>query len=272
MSFLAPVMLWGAAAAGIPVAVHFFFRSRYRTVPWAAMKFLLTSIEQTSRRLRFQELLLLACRVLILALLAFALSRPLSSVVRGAGGGDAVDAVLVFDVSMSMGATDGPMSRLDRAKRAALDVIEQLPTHSTVKIIACSDRAEILGPRNPADFATARELINKLEPTSLATDFYDGAVKAAEALKHGQSSNKELYLFSEMQKLGWEQQTGALAQTMRDIREKAAVFLVRCGTQTPANVAVVGIIPQDKVPRPGVRSGFAVLVRNTGTEPVKNLK
>ena len=46
------MMLWGAAAAGIPIALHFFFRSRYRTVPWAAMKFLLTSIEQTSRRLK----------------------------------------------------------------------------------------------------------------------------------------------------------------------------------------------------------------------------
>src|SRR5437667_7043257 len=100
MSFLAPMMLWGAAAAGIPIALHFFFRSRYRTVPWAAMKFLLTSIEQTSRRLRFQELLLLASRVLVLVILALALARPLSSVVRGAGRGDAVDAVFVFDVSM----------------------------------------------------------------------------------------------------------------------------------------------------------------------------
>src|SRR5262245_24846113 len=106
MSFLAPMMLWGAAAAAIPVALHFFFRSRYRTVPWAAMKFLLTAIEQTSRRLRFQELLLLVCRVLLLALFALALARPLSTVVYGAGG-DAVDAVLVFDVSMSMGASDG---------------------------------------------------------------------------------------------------------------------------------------------------------------------
>ena len=45
MSFLAPLMLWGAAAVSIPVIIHLFFRSRYRTVPWAAMKFLLTSIE-----------------------------------------------------------------------------------------------------------------------------------------------------------------------------------------------------------------------------------
>src|SRR5438552_11762095 len=107
MSFLAPFMLWGSLATGIPIALHFFFRSRYRTVPWAAMKFLLTSIEQTSRRLRFQELLLLVLRCVILVLLALALSRPLSTAVRGTGQGAAVDAAFVFDTSFSMGAMDG---------------------------------------------------------------------------------------------------------------------------------------------------------------------
>src|SRR5437868_3631661 len=98
MSFLAPYMLWGAAAVGVPIALHFFFRSRYRTVPWAAMKFLLASIEQTSRRLRFQEILLLIVRCLVLAALAFAMARPITSAARGTGRGDAVDAVFVMDV------------------------------------------------------------------------------------------------------------------------------------------------------------------------------
>src|SRR5580658_6722991 len=112
MSFLTPFMLFGILAAGIPVAIHLFFRSRYRTVPWAAMKFLLTSVEQTSRRLKFQELLLLLLRMTVLAVLAFAFARPISSVVRGAGRGDAVDAVFVFDTSFSMGANDGAKTRL----------------------------------------------------------------------------------------------------------------------------------------------------------------
>src|SRR5437016_10902412 len=102
MSFLTPFMLWGSLAAGIPIALHFFYRSRYRTVPWAAMKFLLTSIEQTSRRLRFQELLLLAARVMLLVLLALALARPSSTATSGSGRGDAVDAVLIIDTSLSM--------------------------------------------------------------------------------------------------------------------------------------------------------------------------
>lgn len=265
-------MLWGSLAAGIPIALHFFFRSRYRVVPWAAMKFLLTSIEQTSRRLRFQELLLLACRVLILVLLALALARPLSSVLRGAGRGDAVDVVLLFDVSMSMGAGDGAMSRFERARAAALDIVDQLPSHSTVQIVACSDRAEIIGPRSPGDISRARDLIKDLQPTSLATNLYPGVVQAAGILERGQASNKELYLFSDMQKLGFEQQTGDLTRLLQEVKEKATIFMVRCGTRVPANVAIVGITPQVEVPRPGERIGFAVLVRNSSSEAVKDLK
>src|SRR5438132_4391035 len=106
MGFLSPYMLWGAVAAGIPVVLHLFYRSRYRTVPWAAMKFLLTSIEQTSRRMKFQELLLLLLRVTLLVLLALAMARPIFSVARGTGQGTAVHVVLLFDTSMSMGASD----------------------------------------------------------------------------------------------------------------------------------------------------------------------
>ena len=271
MNFIASTMLWGAAAAGIPLALHFFFRSRYRTVPWAAMTFLLTSIEQTSRRLKFQELLLLILRCAVLVLLAVALARPLVSGVA-ASGKEAVDAVFVFDTSLSMGAREGKQTRLDLAKSAALAVLDHLPAHSTVQVITCADRAALLGPREPGNLDQARVLIKDLELTHLATDLAPAATEAASALTRGSSPNKELYVFSDMQKLGWEQNGGQLAKTLKGLSEKATIHLVRCGTQMPRNVAVVGIAPQSGVPRPGERTGFAVLVRNTGTVAVKNLR
>jgi hypothetical protein len=272
MGFLAPAMLWGAAAASIPIALHFFFRSRYRTVPWAAMKFLLTSIEQTSRRLRFQELLLLLARIMVLVLLALALARPMTTAVGGAGKGDAVDAVFLIDNSYSMGATDGAATRLGRAQAAAQSVIDQLPPHSTVQIVACSDRSVFLGPRSPSNLDRAKEIIKEMELSHLASDLSPGLAEAAAVLERGQASNKEFYLFSDMHKLGFEQQGSAVIKTLQEIKKKAAVFLVRCGRSRPKNVAVIGISPQSGIPRPGERVGFAVIVKNTGTEPVHDLK
>src|SRR5215211_5611865 len=130
MQLLAPLMMAGAAAVTIPIALHFFYRARYRPLPWAPMKFLREAIEQTSRRLKFQEWILLALRCLALILLALAFSRlGCSQTHKVSGRGDAVDAVLVIDTSYSMGARDGGKIRLDRARDAARAVIETLPPH-----------------------------------------------------------------------------------------------------------------------------------------------
>jgi hypothetical protein len=271
MAFLAPYMLWGALAAGIPVVLHFFFRSRYRKVPWAAMQFLLTSIEQTSRRVKFQELLLLLARVALLALIALALARPTSTAGPGSTA-EAVDAVLVLDNSYSMDAREGPVTRFERAKEAARTILDHLPPHSTAQVVASSDRASLLGPREPADLDQARRLIDEMKLSHLATDFLPGLNEAAAALQRGQSSNKELYLFSDMQKLGWDQQADAVNRKLQELHNTAGLYLVRCGTRTPRNVGVLGIVPQSGIPHTGERAGFAVLVRNSGAEKVRNLR
>jgi len=275
MTFLAPLMLWGSLAAGIPIALHFFFRSRYRTVPWAAMKFLLTSIEQTSRRLKFQELLLLLCRVAILVFLALALARPLSSSIRGAGRGEAVDAVFLFDVSYSMGASDGGKTRLERAQESANEILKQLPAQSTIQIIACSDQAVNLGPIVPSNREQARTIIDELQLSSQATDMSAGVALAKDVIKRAQAaSNKELYVFSDMQKSGWEKEAAKIKQELDAVENEVDVTLVRCGQPDfkLKNVAVVGLTPQSGIPRPGERADFAVSIRNTGQETVKDLE
>lgn len=271
MSFLAPWMLWGVAAASIPVLLHFFYRSRYRTVPWAAMKFLLTSIEQVSRRIRFQELLLLIARTALLVLLALALARPSSLAGKGSGEGDAVDAVLLIDTSLSMGARDGAITRLERARKAALAIIDHLPAHSTVQIVAVADRAVNLGPVAASNLDQARAVVQSVELSHLATDFLPGAVAAAEALSRGHSPNREVYLLSDMQRRGWETQPAALPAKLKEIAEKSSLYLVRCGTQRPRNVSIVGLASPTGIPHTGERTGFAVLLRNSGAEPVRDL-
>ena len=164
MPFLAPLMLFGAPAAGIPLILHFFYRARYKPVPWGAMKFLRLAVEQTSRRLRFQELILLLLRILV----ADPAGRgpgpavPRSAVTAGKRG-EAVDAVFVIDLSYSMNAREGAKTRLDLAKEAALKVIDDLPPNSTVQVITCTDRAVAAGPKSPRNLDQAKLLIQNLQ-------------------------------------------------------------------------------------------------------------
>ena len=248
MVFLAPLMLLGALAAAVPIAIHFFFRSRYRTVPWAAMQFLLTSLEQTSRRLKFQELLLLLARIAVLVLLAIALARPASwTALAGAATGDSVDAVFLVDTSGSMAVheADG-QTRLDHARTAARAVLDNLPGGSTVQVVAVSDRAVELpekGLRTPSDFGQVRTVLDRIEGTHQSTDFRPAFELAGQLLEDTLNPNRAIYLFSDMQAAGFQRQDKDLAETVKTLSSQAAIYLVRCGSGSPANVSVVGVTP-----------------------------
>src|SRR4029079_15409592 len=79
---------------------------------------------------------------------------------------------------------------------------------------------------------------------------------------------KEVYLFSDLQRGGWEREPSTVRLKCDEIRAQGALFLVRCGTQAVRNVAVVDLKPQTDIPHTGSRMPFTVLVKNTGTEPV----
>src|SRR6476646_4293728 len=72
--------LWGttaavaAGAAAIPVIIHLLNRKRFKIVTWAAMRFLLAAQKQNTRRMRLEQIILLAVRVLILLLVILAMA------------------------------------------------------------------------------------------------------------------------------------------------------------------------------------------------------
>src|SRR5262249_1915238 len=145
-----------------------------------------------------------------------------------AGRGDAVDAAIVIDTSFSMGAQDGDKTRIERAKEAALQVIDGLPANSTVQVFTCSDRATFAGPVSRSNVDQARELVKQIRTSSLSTDFMPGITEAARAVESGTSPVKEIYLLTDMHKLGFERQQGALKAKCEEIKEKANLVFIRC--------------------------------------------
>ena len=102
--FASPALLGWLALAAVPVLIHWLFRRRYREVSWAAMQFLHAAARKQSRRTRLKQLLLLAARVLILALIVFALARPRwVDVGKLAGIAPPTLRVIVLDASLSLG-------------------------------------------------------------------------------------------------------------------------------------------------------------------------
>ena len=63
------MLMWGLTAA-IPVLLHLWNRRQRQEMDWAAMRFLLAAVEKNARRVRIEQLILLAVRMGILGLLA----------------------------------------------------------------------------------------------------------------------------------------------------------------------------------------------------------
>ncbi|SEJ64793.1 N-terminal double-transmembrane domain-containing protein [Dyadobacter sp. SG02] len=76
MALLQPNMLWGMLAVAVPVAIHFWYQKRGKTIEWAAMRWLGEQTTLQHRGLRLNEVWLMILRCFLVILLALILSKP----------------------------------------------------------------------------------------------------------------------------------------------------------------------------------------------------
>src|SRR5512132_16568 len=184
MSCLKPILLFGVAAVAVPIVIHFFNRRRFHRVVWGAMRFLRASVERNQRRMRIEDLILLALRCLLLALLALALARP---AFKNAGseflGQSKVTGVIILDNSESMGMSDGTATRFEKARQAAEQALETMPAGSATAVLLASDIVIGVIPEPTFDFNLARKALREAPLTDRATDLLPAVQRALDTLK-----------------------------------------------------------------------------------------
>jgi hypothetical protein len=125
--FVNPWLLSGLSLLAAPVIIHLLNKRRFQVVEWAAMDFLFQAEAQNRRRIRFEDLLLLLLRMLLVALVVFAVARPL---VRGLGTLTEDERVVVLDDSFSMEAADGGGRVFEAARAHAAREVEEAVARS----------------------------------------------------------------------------------------------------------------------------------------------
>ncbi len=120
--FVNPWMLGGLAALSAPIIIHLLNKRRFQIVDWAAMDFLLQAESKNRRRIQVEDLLLLFLRMLLLALLVFAVARP---VLQGFVGHREDERHVVVDDSFSMEASGGAGIPFVAAQASAQSYVEE---------------------------------------------------------------------------------------------------------------------------------------------------
>lgn len=210
MTFLLgwPLLLVGMLAAGIPVIIHLLHRQRTTPIKWGAMRFLLDSPMQTRRRRRVDQWLLLAARILVLLLLAWALARPLlSSSVSGALGGNApADVAVIVDHSLSMGRSAGDHTLLDEAVGVVDRVARSLRSGDTLSVVLAEHQPRSImplpvGARRAASFL---QTLHQLKPGLTDCSIPESIAAARELVARGPNSRKLIVIASDQQKSNWQ--------------------------------------------------------------------
>ena len=199
MTFLNPFLLLGLAAAAIPIVVHLFNFRRPRRVVFSSLTFLRELEKSTMQRMRVQQWLLLAARILALACLALAFARPVLEGAAGQALGRAnASVVLVLDNSRSMQFRDAQGAYFSQAKALAAELVTGLAEGDEVFLLPTASDPT----RRPAVFRTEAALLDALaaleveNATQPLTHLLD---RAASLLENAVHPVREIYVVSDFQ-------------------------------------------------------------------------
>jgi len=197
VQFENPWMLLGMGAAAIPIILHLINRRRAEVVPFAAIGFLLRSDKRLARRLRLRQILVLLLRVLLIAAIPFAMSRPFMTPDSGWSPRPATSVILVVDNSASMSAAYDSDSHLDAAIAQARALVRELGPESNLAIVAASWPARTLSDELLFDHNEIHRQLSELKQRSTADDL-KGALQIAESLLSGSTlEEREIVLFTD---------------------------------------------------------------------------
>jgi hypothetical protein len=267
MSFLNPWLLVGIAGVASPIIIHLLAKKQIKRVVWAAMRFLKVTVDRNKRKMNIEDILLLILRCLILALLAFALARP--SLREGGFGGFGGDeaAILLVDNSGSMSATDGAVSRFEKAQKAAGQILDGLPAGSRVAVWLVSDTVRESVSEPARDLALARKSIREAKRTDQGTEWQSALRRAVEVLKKQPGVHKHIYAVTDGQAAGWKG-VGEIRTQLESVKREMRATLVLTSEGEERNLGITDIRLATALPTVNQPLRFEVSVANFGPAEV----
>jgi hypothetical protein len=212
MSFLQPALLAALPLVALPVIIHLINQRRYQTVQWAAMMFLLAANRMSRGYARLRQWLIMAFRMLAIAGLVFAVSRPLAGGWLGlAGGGRADTTIILLDRSPSMQQSGSGVgeSKLETARRQLVRTLETLGSNRWVLIESATNK--------PRELESVSALLNApgAEPVSASSDIPAMLQAARDYIRSNNPGRTEIWICSDIRENDWNAESGRW-QTLRD--------------------------------------------------------
>jgi hypothetical protein len=205
-----PWMLSGLAALAVPVIIHLLLRRKKKRLRFSTLQFFVKQDEQSSQRRKLRNWLLLAMRLLLLALLVTAFARPfLPQGGAMPGARQRRLAIFVLDRSASMLAVGTDGQRWSRAKTLMQKALGALEANDRAALIGCASTTEVLSGFVPP--AALGKTIAELQPAYGTSSLVEGLQQAVKLAASGDpEAATTLYVVSDLQRSACENLGGSL--------------------------------------------------------------
>jgi hypothetical protein len=195
MGFLAPWFLAGLVAVGLPVYMHLLRKQTTVPRPVSSLMFFEQGTQSSVRHRRLRYLLLFTLRTLLVLLLALAFAQPFFRHETVAARDKLL--LVAVDDSFSMNAAAPGGTKLEVAKRGALDVIAHKADGQKAQVIALGGQMRVLTQPTP-DAGELRAAVEGIEPGDGHGTFGELG-RGMRAMAETVHTAMELDLFSDMQ-------------------------------------------------------------------------
>jgi len=277
--FLNPALLWLSAVALLPLIIHLMNRRRRLDIEWGAMQFLRDAHATRNKRVRLEEMALLALRTLMLIALVLGVARPL---IRHPGliGGERPrqDVVLVLDASSSMALRQEGTTPFARAAATASEVLDRLERGDTVGVILAGATIRSLSPTlEPVEDTlrtSLKDRLGKASPMPGEADMVRAIDAAMAMLGSNRHGTGQVVVITDGRAAAWRPDLPGrwqfLRQEMQAGRGGIGARAIVVGTPAPrlTNLRLSKIEIAQAVVGTDRPVDIRVTVSNTGTEPV----
>jgi hypothetical protein len=242
MTFLNGALLTGLLALAIPLIIHLFHKSRFKTVKWGAMHLLEAVIRQNQRRIRIEQWILLAIRCAIPALLALLMARPLWKGASKLLGDAKTSTILLLDNSYSMEASRAGTSNWTLARDEAARIVSEVKNGSEAAVILMSGGGANLLDTPTYDTGRLLQALNKSDAGSGAATVPSALGLAASTLGGMHETVRQVVVLTDFQRQSFTAQEDTLLGQQIDALKKLPVpptiTFFDIGQEIKENVAV----------------------------------
>ncbi len=205
MQLLSPALLWALLALAIPILLHLFYFRRFKKVEFSNVRFLTEVKDETQRRSRIRNLIVLLLRLLAFAALVVAFAQPFVAAEDASGAGAPARVAIVVDNSQSMTARASEVALLDKAKQRARDIVRTYGEATEFRVIT-----------NDIDGSSARwygreDALGAIEAIRFGVSPQSGAQLLSRVMNAASPEATPTYLISDFQRTQYD-----LADLTRD--------------------------------------------------------